>query len=154
MVWGCITGQGMGRLTKIERIMYTVDYVQILMDDFQGTLKDLKMCSNGNSGIIFQQDNDLKHTSKLAREWFQTYKVNVLLWAPSSLDINIIEHVWDQLDDLICACNPLPHNQEEMWAALQEEWVSFPKERLDDLFNSMPRCVAALVEARGGHTKY
>jgi len=67
---------------------------------------------------------------------------------------SIIEHVWNQLDDLICARSPLPYNQDEMWAALQEEWVSFSKERLDDLFNSMLCHVTALVKARGGHTEY
>lgn len=68
--------------------------------------------------------------------------------------MSIIEHVWDQLDALIRARNPLPRNQEEMWKALQEEWYNFPKEKLDKLYESMPRCVAALVKARGGHTKY
>jgi hypothetical protein len=62
--------------------------------------------------------------------------------------------VWDQLDALIRARNPLPHNQEEMWEALQEEWYNFPKEKLDKLYESMLHRVAALVKARGGHTKY
>ena len=43
MVWGCITGQGMGRLHKIDGIMCATDYVKILKDQFLGTLKDLKM---------------------------------------------------------------------------------------------------------------
>ena len=42
-------------------------------------------------------------------------------WPPSSPDMNIIKHVWDQLDALIHTRNPLPRNKEEMWAALQEE---------------------------------
>ena len=108
MVWGCITGQGMGRLHKIEKIIQAPDYVKIIEDQFLGTLKDLKMCRTGNSGVIFQQDNDPKHTSKLARQWFRTHKVNQLSWPPSSPDMNIIEHVWDQLDRLIRAWNPLP----------------------------------------------
>ena len=43
MVWVCITGQGMGRLHKIEEIMRAPDYVKIIEDQFLGTLKDLKM---------------------------------------------------------------------------------------------------------------
>ncbi len=38
MVWGCITGQGMGRLHRIEGIMCRPDYVQILNDHYLGTL--------------------------------------------------------------------------------------------------------------------
>ena len=154
MVWGCITGQGMGRLHKIDGIMCAPDYVKIMEEQFLGTLKDLKMRRTGNSGIIFQQDNDPKHTSKLARQWLWAHKVNLLSWPPSSPDMNIIEHVWDQLDRLIRARNPLPRNHGEMWKALQEEWAAFPADRLDDLFESMPERVAALVKARGGHTRY
>src|SRR5216684_487837 len=38
MVWGCITGQGMGRLHRIKGIMCGPDYVQILNDHYLGTL--------------------------------------------------------------------------------------------------------------------
>ena len=80
--------------------------------------------------------------------------VKCLPWAPSSLDMNIIEHVWDQLDALVRAWNPLPCNKKEMWVALQEEWANFPMEALGKLYESMSHCVAALLKARGGHTKY
>jgi hypothetical protein len=154
MVWGCITGQGMGRLHRIEGIMCGPDYVEILDKHYLGTLKDLKLRWTGNSGIIFQQDNDPKHWSKVAEVWFQAKRVKHLPWLPSSPDMNIIEHVWDQLDALVRACDPLPRNKEELWVALQEEWANFPQVALDKLFESMPRRVAALLKARGGHTKY
>jgi len=82
------------------------------------------------------------------------HHVKLLDWAPSSPDMSIIEHMWDQLDALIRAHDPLPRNQEEMWAALQEEWDNFPQDKLDKLYESMPRRVAVLVKAQGGHTKY
>lgn len=68
--------------------------------------------------------------------------------------MNIIEHVWDQLDTLVCARNLLPHNKEELWVALQEEWTNFPWAALDKLFKSMSQHVAALLKVQGGHTKY
>ncbi|KAI0245576.1 hypothetical protein BJV78DRAFT_1137559, partial [Lactifluus subvellereus] len=64
------------------------------------------------------------------------------------------EHVWDQLDASIHARCPLPHNSREMWSALQEEWANFSMEALHKLYESMPHRVAALVEAKGSHTKY
>ena len=154
MVWGCISAKGMGRLHRIDGIMRAQEYVEILEDSFLGSLKDLGYRRTGNSGVIFQQDNDPKHKSRLAMSWFKRHRVKLLDWPPSSPDMNIIEHVWDQLDALIRARNPLPCNKEEMWAALQEEWENFPQEKLDALYESMPRRVAALVKARGGHTKY
>jgi transposase len=154
MVWGCVTGQGMGRIHRIEGIMCGPDYVEILNKSYLGTLKDLKLRQTGTSGVIFQQDNDPKHRSKVAEAWFQAKRVKRLPWPPSSPDMNIIEHVWDQLDALVRARNPLPRNKEELWVALQEEWANFPQAALDKLFESMPRRVAALLKARGGHTKY
>ena len=154
MVWGCITAKGMGRLYRIEGIMCGPDYIQILNDQFLGSLKDLKLRRTGQSGIIFQQDNDPKHRSKVAEEWFRAKNVKRLPWPPSSPDMNIIEHVWDQLDAFVHACNPLPRNKEELWVTFQEEWANFPMAALSKLYESMPRRVATLMKARGGHTKY
>lgn len=154
MVWGCVTGRGMGRIHRIEGIMCGPDYVEILDKQYLSTLKDLKLRRSGKEGVIFQQDNDPKHRSKVAKNWFWTKNVKRLSWPPSSPDMNIIEHVWDQLDALVRTRNPLPRNKDELWQAIQEEWANFPRTALNTLFESMPRRVAALLKARGGHTKY
>ena len=151
MVWGCITAQGMGRLYRIDGIMKGVDYVEILNKQLLGTFKDRKI---RKTAYLFQQDNDPKHTSKVATDWFRRSRVKKLPWPSRSPDMNIIEHVWNQLDALVRARNPLPRNKEELWVALQEEWTNFPKAALDKLYKSMPTRVAALLKARGGHTKY
>ena len=62
----------------------------ILQQSLLGTLKDQKLKKIGKGKVIFQQDNDPKHTLHVARDWFQKRKVTVLLWLPSSLDMNII----------------------------------------------------------------
>ena len=78
----------------------------------------------------------------------------MLEWAPSSPDINIIKHVWDQIDHLVRSRDPLPCNRDELWEVLQEEWENFPQEALDKLYESMPHRIAAVIAARGGNTKY
>ena len=130
------------------------NYVQILNNHYLRTLKDFKLRQTGTLGIIFQQDNDLKHWCKVAEAWFQAKHIMHLPWPSSSPDINIIEHVWDQLDTLVHAWNLLPHNKEDLWAALQEKWANFPQAALDTLFKSMPSHMAALLKAWGGNTKY
>lgn len=47
MVWGCITGEGMGRLHHIEGIMNGPGYVDILQQSLLGTLKDRKLKKMG-----------------------------------------------------------------------------------------------------------
>jgi transposase len=107
MVWGCVTAKGLGRIVKIDGNMDGTLYTEILKDDVLGTLKDLGI---KKKEVYFQQDNNLKHTSKVAQDWFKKNKLDVLDWAPSSPDMNIIEHVWDYLDRRVRTRSPLPMN--------------------------------------------
>ena len=120
MLWGCIIADGLGRLCHIDGNMDAKLYVLILDDNVLGTLKDLGI---NKKDIYFQQDNDLKHTSRLAQDWFQCKKVDVLDWPASSPDMTVIEHVWEYLDQRVCTQDPLPRNCDDMWATLQEEWA-------------------------------
>ena len=58
-VWGCITRSGVGLLHRITGIMDASVYVRILSKYLLGTLRSYGLNSRR---VIFQQDNDLKHT--------------------------------------------------------------------------------------------
>ncbi len=81
-------------------------------------------------------------------------QIDLLPWAPSSPDMNIIEHVWDHLDHLVRMQNLLPRNKEEFWVALQEEWYGISLKYIKKLYESMPHWVEALKKAKGEYTKY
>ena len=95
MVWGCVTEKGVGRLHRVVGNMDASQYVEILNKSLLGTLKDHRF---KKSAVIFQQDGDPKHRSKMATEWFIKKKVKLLDWAPSSPDMNIIEHIWGYIE--------------------------------------------------------
>ena len=110
MVWGCITTMRMGHIVKINGNMDSPLYTKILKDDVQGTLKDHGI---KKKDVHFQQDNNPKHTYRVAREWFKKNKVDVLDWAPNSPNMNIIEHVWCGII-WIRGCAPLPMNRDHV----------------------------------------
>jgi DDE superfamily endonuclease len=111
MAWGYITASGMGHIVCIEGNMDGPLYTQILNDNILETLKDLGI---NKKDVYFQQDSDLKHTSEIAQNWFKKAKLNVLDWAPSSPNMNIIEHVWEYLDRRVRTQSPLLCNRDEM----------------------------------------
>jgi hypothetical protein len=86
-------------------------YCQILEDAFLESLQDLGL---HQSNILFQQDNDSKHTSQVAKAWFQNHCIKVLKWPAQSADMSIIEHVWDHLDKRVRKRPVKPSNKKEL----------------------------------------
>ena len=146
MVWGCIIATGLGQLCHIEGNMDAKLYCKILEDELLVTLSNLGI---KKKDIYFQQDNNPKHTSKLATDWFQKNKIDKLDWSPNSSDINIIKHAWDHLNRRVCSRSPLLNILEELWEALVEEWGMIENDYIKKLYKSMPWWEQALLEARG-----
>jgi transposase len=151
MVWGFITCLGPGCLYRIEGKMNTAKYIEALS---YGYLRTLPIFGLRPSDLIFQHDNDPKHTSQGTTKWLIEHKIRVLPWPSSSPDMNPIEHVWAYLDQQLRSRPILPTNREELWKALQEEWEQIPIEFITKLYDSMPDRVNTLLKAKGGHTPY
>jgi transposase len=151
MIWGCMTVHGIGFMCRIEGKMDASLYEEILQDELLGTADYYEM---DREDLIFQQDNDPKHTSKRSQRWFQNNGIKVLDWPAQSPDLNPIEHLWNSLKFHLAAYPTPPSGIEELWKRVEVEWEKIPKEECLNLINSMPRRVAAVLKAKGGHTKY
>jgi len=151
MVWGCVTRYGVGELHRIEGIMDRFAYVKILQKSLLCTLDNHNL---DRDTIYFQQDLDPKHNSNHAKGWFNLEGLDVLPWSPNSPDMNLIENLWDHLDQMVHARNPLLTNLDNLWLALKEEWGKIDQTFIDKLYDSMPNRVCDLMKAKGGATRY
>lgn len=147
MVWGCFSSLGLGRLVRIDTKMTGEHYVGILQENLNGSALDM-----GLGDFIFQQDNDPKHTSKVAKNFFQQNNIEVLEWPPQSPDLNPIEHLWTILDDKI----PMESrtNTQTFWEKMQAEWREIPLQTLKNLTSSMSKRLREVIANKGGATKY
>ncbi len=151
MLWGCMSGAGVGRFCRINTTMDASLYVEILEGELLDTIRDQGATVKD---VIFQQDNDPKHTSKLARECLERLGLEVLQWPPQSPDLNPIEHLWTHLKRQLYQYPKPAQGMEELWVRLQEEWGKIPRDVVLALVDSMPRRIQAVLKAKGGHIKY
>ena len=147
MIWGCMLWEGVGDACKIDGRMDGDLYIEILEDDLQSSLA---FYDKTPQGIIFQQDNDPKHTCKKAQNWFQDHEME----AAQSPDQNPIEHLWTHLKRKLAEYEVPPQGILELWERVQEEWGKIKPEVCQGLIESMPRQVEAIIKAKGGYTKY
>ena len=151
MMWGCMLWDGIGYASRIEGKMDAQLYCSILEDEL---LQTLEYYSKTTNDIIFQQDNDPKHTSKMAKKWFEDHDFIVMKWPAQSPDINPIEHLWWYLKRRLAEYETPPSGLQELWERCEKEWERIPKEVCQNLIESMPRRVEAVLKAKGGYTKY
>lgn len=152
MIWGCFCWSGPGFITKIQGTMDSDLYCSILEDEFKQTLEYYGL---EVKDIIFQQDNDPKHKSKKAIQWFQDNGVEVLQWPSYSPDLNPIEHMWAELKRKLQLYDELPKSITELWERISYTWNKcMTKEYCQKLIESMPQRIEACYKAKGGFTKY
>lgn len=151
MVWGAITSRGVGRIAFIDGSMDSRKYVAILESSYAETIR---MHGFDPSHAWILQDNDPKHTSKHTMAEMKRLGIRAIPWPSCSPDMNPIEHVWNYLDRPLRAHTPRPKNRAELKAIIEQLWYSIPVEYIQELYNSMPRRVDALIRAKGYYTKY
>ena len=151
MVWGCMGWNGVGKLVEVQGKMDAEQYCEILDEGVVESFEKLEMEEENQ---YFQQDNDPKHTSKLATKWFSDNHINVLEWPAQSPDLNPIEHLWHHLKYKLQEYETALQGVHQLWGRVEEEWNKIPPEVCQKLIESMPKRIKAVIQAKGGHTKY
>lgn len=147
MVWACFSYHGVGRLVFIDGIMDAAKYVNILANNLSPSASKM-----GISDYFFQQDNDPKHTSRLAKAFFANKKIKTLPWPSQSPDLNPIENLWAILKQRVSAIRP--KNKLELKEAIENTWYSVSQETTKKLALSFGKRVLEVVRNGGKLTKY
>ena len=151
ILWGCMSWDGIGEMCRIDGRMDGQLYVDILEDDL---LKSIDWFGKNPQDIIFQQDNHPKHTCKKAKDWFEQHQMTVMEWPAQSPDLNLIEHLWGSLKRRLADYDKAPTSIKELWERVQVEWEAISEQECQGLVESMPDRIQAVLQAKGGYTKY
>lgn len=149
MVWGCFVNNRPGPLVRVEGKLDASGYIEILEKNLLPFMSNLEQIT-----YIFQEDNAPIHTAKKAAEWKDENMIVSLPWPAQSPDLNPIEHVWDRLERGIRQRTTPPKNIHELAVAVEEEWFKLDSNFLENLVESMPRRIKAVIESKGNPTQY
>ncbi|GFV16397.1 hypothetical protein TNCV_1525431 [Trichonephila clavipes] len=104
----------------------------------------------GIPGAIFQQNNARPHVAKTVRDIYSAQHMEFLPLPVYSPDTLPIVHVWDLLGRRL-ARDPCPAvSKDEFLLRIQAIWNSLLQADVQILFDSMLRCIATFLAARGG----
>jgi len=153
MVWGCISYGKRGPLMQIpSNTRNGVDYVNLIMarplwNFYAEHLEEMGI-------LLVMEDGAPVHRCKYARKFCSQNSMDTIPHPAQSPDLNPIEHVWKQLKILVNERPSRPKNLQELWVALQEEWLKIDISFINALIESMPSRVCEVYNAKGGPMRY
>jgi hypothetical protein len=113
--------------------------------------------TQGVSRWVLQQDNDPTHTVAIpaVASWNSSHgsSIEVLQnWPPNSPDLSPIENVWSYVQGKVNALGCTSYEQFKQ--AVVDQLKAVPKSMIINLFNSMPKRMAKVIESGGDKTGY
>jgi transposase len=140
-----------------ERKLNAVEYVEEIMDK---ELFDFWIESMEDVGYVQIMEDGAPYHMGVATARRKQYEEDGWegwgpgTWPSSSPDLNPIENLWHILRSKIRKRRPKILKKEDLMCALVEEWEKLDVEIINHLIDSMPRRLQAVIDAKGGSTKY
>lgn len=150
MFWGGISFEARTELVPVRRGAITAQrYVEEILEEHVMPY----MPFIGPQALLVH-DNARPHVARCVTDYLNYTGIRTIAWPARSPDLNCIEHLWDTLKRTVRHRQHAPSSLEELETAVLEEWDQISQETIQQLFNSMPRRMEAVIRARGGLTRY
>ena len=136
MIWGAMSSNGTAGLFFLPKgtTMNGARYLEMLQEKLQ---LHMAPC----------------HRSKIVSEFLKKKKIKTIDWPGNSPDLNPIENVCSLLKNKVA--DRQTTSTQEMETAIKLLWIhEITPEYCRNLVDSMPRRLQAVLNNRGGHTKY
>lgn len=150
MVWGAIGYLKKMPLSFISTKMNAQQYQQLIAPYFPAYGFE---CAGLN--WKFQQDNAPIHVAKSTLADFEQRGMRLFdKWPAKSPDMNIIENLWSTLARKVYENGRQYNNKDELKEAIEAAWQNIAQDKIHALYDSLPRRIIALHDAKGKWTKY
>ena len=104
-------------------------------------------------GHRFMQDNDPKHTSRRATQFFDDNCVNWWKTPPESPDLNPIENLWHEMKEFLRR-EVKPHTKDELISGIHQFWGTVTVEKCTRYIRHLRKVVPRVITEQGGATVY
>ena len=141
MMWACM-------MTFVSGNLNSAGYLAIL-GNFM--VASAHLFGYGNH-YFYQDDGAPYNCSKIVADWKTENDIQVLQWPSQSPDVNPIENLWTVMARKVE--KQQLRNKAELESAIKRAWAEITPQTCRSLVYSMPRRIAGVKRARGGHTKY
>ncbi|GFU94755.1 transposable element Tcb1 transposase [Trichonephila clavipes] len=71
-----------------------------------------------------------------------------------SPDFLTIENMWSMVAQRLTQITPPAATPDQFWQRVEVDWSAVPRERIQSIFESMPRRVAVVISNNGGYSGY
>ncbi|GFX56850.1 transposable element Tcb1 transposase [Trichonephila clavipes] len=71
-----------------------------------------------------------------------------------SPDVSPTENMWSMVAQRLTQITPPAATPDQIWQHVEATWSVVPQEHIQSIFESMPRCVAAVIWNNGGYSGY
>ena len=147
---GLLLAERVGPIVPFQDSVTGTMHVKTLRRYAVPTLKCMFPTDDG----LFQEDNTTPHKSKVADAFRKHARLCVLTWPAQSPDLNPIENLWAEVKRNLRNRKRKPTNLLQLRCYVKDTWKAIPKITIENIVDSMPSRIVAVIAAQGVPTKY